>query len=268
MGVDMASEWLVSLCQMDISVGQPKANLAVARAMVVEAARRGSRLVLLPELWTTGYNLPEIAAMAEREQESWLNEVRGWARELGICLHAGSLPEWDGKQVFNTSRVFGPDGRDLGSYRKIHRVPMLNEEQYLAAGDRGVVCRDGPLPMGLLVCYDLRFPELSRLLALGGAHLLAVPAEWPAARTAHWRALLQARAIENQCYVAGINRVGTSNGVAFEGHSALIDPWGRQVGEAGSEPTILTLPVRPALVEEVRRQVPALRDRVPDAYRL
>ena len=260
--------WLVSLCQMDIVVGEPGVNIAAARAMVEEAARRGSRLVVLPELWTTGYNLPDIAAMARREQEGWLRQVAGWARGLGIFLHAGSMAEWDGTRVFNTSRLYGPDGRELASYRKIHRVPMLDEEKYLGAGDRAVVCAEGPIPMGMLVCYDLRFPELSRVLSLGGARLLVVPAEWPAARTEHWRALLQARAIENQCYVAGVNRVGASNGVVFEGHSALLDPWGRRVVEAAGEAAILTAPLRPALVEEVRRQVPALHDRVPDAYHL
>jgi predicted amidohydrolase len=264
----MNEEWLISLCQMDIAVGEPEANLTVAYRMVEEAARRGSRMVVLPELWSTGYNLPEIGVMAERNQAGWLKHLFDWAREFGLYLHAGSLAEWDGSQTFNTTRIFGPDGRELASYRKIHRVPMLDEEKYIAAGDRGVVCTVKSMTVGMLICYDLRFPELARLLTLGGAQMLVVPAEWPSARIEHWRTLLRARAIENQCYVVGVNRVGTSNGVLFGGHSALIDPWGRRVGEAGDGEVILTLPIRSALVHEVRRQVPALQDRVPDAYRL
>ncbi len=264
----MNEEWLISLCQMDIAVGEPATNLAAARKMVEEAARRGSRMVVLPELWSTGYNLPEIGAMAERDQAGWLKRMSDWAREFGLYLHAGSLAERDGSQTFNTTRLFGPDGRELAAYRKIHRVPMLDEEKYMAAGDRGVLCTVPSMTLGMLICYDLRFPELARLLTLGGAQLLVVPAEWPSARTEHWRTLLRARAIENQCYVAGVNRVGTSNGVLFGGHSALIDPWGRRVGEADDGTVILTLPIRPALVDEVRRQVPALQDRVPEAYRL
>ncbi|MGB7630686.1 MAG: carbon-nitrogen family hydrolase [Candidatus Deferrimicrobium sp.] len=262
------AEWLISLCQMDIAVGNPTVNLTTAHRMVEEASRRGSRMVVLPELWSTGYNLPEIGEMAEREQAGWLKQVSGWAREFGLYLYAGSLAEREGSQTYNTSRLFGPDGRELAAYRKIHRVPMLDEEKYLAAGDRGVVCPVAPLPLGMLICYDLRFPELARLLVLGGARLLVVPAEWPAARTGHWRTLLQSRAIENQCYVAGVNRIGSSNGVLFGGHSALIDPWGQRVGEAGEYAVILTLPVRPAVVDEVRRQVPALQNRVPEAYRI
>ncbi|MCS7040082.1 MAG: carbon-nitrogen family hydrolase, partial [Caldilineales bacterium] len=122
---------------------------------------------------------------------------------------------------------------------------------------------------GLAICYDLRFPELFRLYALAGAQLILIPSEWPHPRLAHWRTLLRARAIENQCFVAAVNRVGSDRANTFCGHSALIDPWGETVVEADDASVqLLTATVDFALVDDVRRRIPALADRRPECYTL
>jgi predicted amidohydrolase len=118
----------------------------------------------------------------------------------------------------------------------------------------------------LAICYDLRFPELFRGYALGGARLIVIPAQWPAPRIDHWRTLLRARAIENQCFVAGCNRVGTDPDNTFGGASAVIGPWGELLVEGGDQAALLVARITPAKVDEARRRIPVLSDRRPDRY--
>ena len=143
-------------------------------------------------------------------------------------MSADSLVEAEGDRLFNTFYLFAPDGRQLARYRKLHLFSLMQEEQHFAPGQSSVIVEIDGLKIGLLICYDLRFPELSRQLALAGARLLLVSAQWPRPRTAHWRALLKARALENQLFVAACNRVGRGGGHSFAGASTILDPWGRE----------------------------------------
>jgi predicted amidohydrolase len=142
----------------------------------------------------------------------------------------------------------------------------MDEEKYLTPGEEPVIV---DLPWGrsgLAICYDLRFPELMRGYALGGVRLILIPAEWPHPRRAHWRTLLRARAIENQCFVVACNRVGTTGSTTFFGSSAVIDPWGETLVEAGEVETLLTVTIDTDLVEAVRRKIPVFADRRPELY--
>lgn len=256
---------LLSLAQIDIVLGQPAANLERARPLVEEAARRGSELLLLPELWTSGYDLERAAELAEPLDGYTARVLSGWAQAHKLWI-AGSFLLRDGEGVFNAAPLFGPRGQVLGPYRKIHRFGLMAEDRWLAAGETPGLFDLPWGATGLAICYDLRFPELFRTLALAGARLVLLPSEWPHPRLAHWRTLLRARAIENQCYVAAANRVGSDRANDFCGHSVLIDPWGETVVEAGETEQLLTAALDLALVDEVRERIPVFTDRRPASY--
>jgi predicted amidohydrolase len=181
-----------------------------------------------------------------------------------VWLHAGSIIERGGDgNLYNTSLVFDPDGALRGTYRKIHRFGFTGGEMALIA--RGTETAQVHTPwaeVGLATCYDLRFPELFRRILDAGAEVLVIPAAWPARRVEHWRVLARARAIENQMFVLACNATGSQGGLAMGGHSMVIDPWGEIVAEAGTEQTILTAEIDPALVAKTREDFPVLRNRV------
>lgn len=266
-----ASTITITLVQMDCRLGEPKANFEAATASVAEAARRGSTLVVLPELWNTAYDLEHAAAYAsplgERHGErAWFGRFAHLARQHKVWL-TGSLLEVQADGCFyNCMPLYAPDGKLQGVYRKVHLFRLMQEEQYLAPG-QGATLLDLPWgKTGLAICYDLRFPEFFRRYALYGASLIVLPAEWPHPRREHWRTLLRARAIENQCFVAACNRVGSSKGTDFFGASAVIDPWGETLVEGGEEETLLTVSVDLAQVEAVRKRIPVFEDRRPELY--
>jgi predicted amidohydrolase len=259
----------ISLVQMDCRLGEPAHNFDRAAELIAEAARRGSRLVLLPELWSTAYALdraPELAsALAPTPDESWFGRFAALAQQHGVWL-GGSLLEARDERYYNCFALYDPDGCLQAAYRKLHLFRLMDEEQYLGAGDAPVLTAAPWGKTGLAICYDLRFPELLRRYALDGAQLLLLPAEWPHPRREHWRTLLRARAIENQCFVAACNRVGTTGSTAFFGASALIDPWGETLIEGGEAEMVLTATIDLGLVDTVRRRIPVFADRRPDVY--
>lgn len=188
------------------------------------------------------------------------------AREHRLAI-ASSVLEAKAGRAYNTLALYAADGALTAVYRKAHLVPMLDEPRWLAAGDALCLAETGWGLTGLGVCYDLRFTEMWRRYALAGAQLFILPAEWPSRRTQHWQTLLRARAIENQVFVAACNRVGESKGEVFAGKSAVIDPWGEAVVEAGPEAeALLTCEIDLGRVAEIRNRIPVFKDRRPDLY--
>ncbi|MGC8839221.1 MAG: nitrilase-related carbon-nitrogen hydrolase, partial [Anaerolineae bacterium] len=157
-------------------------------------------------------------------------------------------------------------GEILGAYRKIHLIPLFREDQYLYPGDAPVLVEFPWGKAGLAICYDLRFPELFRAYALGGAVVTFLVAEWPRERIAHWRVLVQARAIENLAFVVACNCTGSDESGTFGGHSLVVGPWGEVLVEGGEEEGLFFAEVDLAQVEAARERLPALRDRRPAAY--
>ncbi len=256
----------VALVQMDIALGQPDLNRERATALIRQAAASGARLIMLPEMWTTGYCLPDLAGgHADRSGEPTGALLAGLARETGTYL-AGSVADERRGRVYNRATVYGPSGERLAAYDKAHLVPMMDEHRYLSPGDRLALTEIEGTTAGLAICYDLRFPELFRSLVLAGAELLLIPAEWPAQRLHHWRTLLMARAIENQCFVLACNRVGHDGKNGFPGHSMVVGPFGEVLAEGGEGEEILFAEIDLAQVADVRRRIPSLRDRRPDLY--
>lgn len=255
---------------MEIAVGDTEANFARLHRMMTEAASADPKpdVLVFPEMWNTGYALDRIGELADSNGERTKEVIGSFCREHSIHAVAGSIAEKREDGVYNTTYVFDREGRVTAQYSKVHLFRLMDEEKHLLAGDRLVRADIDGIPAGLQICYDIRFPELSRTYALGGAKLLFVPAEWPHPRLAHWRTLLLARAIENQTVVIACNRVGTSGTTSFFGHSMIIGPWGDILLEGGEEEAILTADVPVAEVEAVRRKIPVFEDRKPGLYRL
>lgn len=255
----------ISLGQMDVVLGQPAANFERVREWTREAARRGSALVLFPELWSTSYDYEAVDRLAEPLGEGLFAQLSELARENHIAIGGSVLEKQDGR-VYNTFALHGGDGSLQAAYRKVHLFRLMDEDKWLAPGDRLELVETDWGMTGLGICYDLRFPEMFRRYALGGARLVLLPAEWPAVRTYHWQTLLRARAIENQMFVAACNRVGELRGEPFGGRSAVIDPWGEPLVEGGANESLLTTEIDLSKVDEARGRIKVFEDRRPDVY--
>ncbi|WP_335971950.1 MULTISPECIES: carbon-nitrogen family hydrolase [Streptomycetaceae] len=253
-----------TLLQIDVDPAELPA-VRRARVAALVRAQAGADLVVLPELWTVGAFAADLfAAEAEQVPDGPTVEAMGAAaRDAGVWLHAGSVVERDPDgPLYNTSLVFGPDGELRGAYRKIHRFGFdRGEAALMAPGAEVVTVRHPDAVLGLATCYDLRFPELFRLLVDAGTEIVVLPAGWPARRLAHWRVLAQARAVECQAYVLACGTAGTHAGVPQAGHSMIVDPWGEILCEAGPDAQTLTADLDPSSVAATRADFPVLRDR-------
>lgn len=261
-------QWKLALLQMDIAIGEPERNFARLEQLLQEAAEHEERpdVIIIPEMWNTGYALERIHELADRNGERTEALLAGCSRKYGVNIIGGSVADKREGGVFNTIYAFDREGRKIQDYSKIHLFRLMDEEKFLQSGDRvGSLELDGT-PAGMMICYDIRFPELARRLALGGARVLFVPAEWPKPRLHHWRTLLTARAIENQMYVVACNRVGISGTTEFFGHSMVIDPWGEIIAEGGESEQVIRAAIDLDLVEEVRGKIPVFEDRRPALY--
>lgn len=240
--------------QLDVRLGDPDHNLAAMRRGLAELAIRSPGLVVLPEMWSVGFDYPRMVEHADRTPEI-LEVITEQACKYNIHI-AGSLPEktemQDRTSIFNTLYIVGPSGV-VGSIRKQRLFAPMDEDRHFVAGtDPEPVLTELGLLAGV-VCFDLRFSELARSQVARGAQLLLVSAQWPAARLNHWRILLQARAIENQVFVIGCNRCGRTGETEFAGHSMIVAPDGTVLAESEGEPTTMAVQLDPDLLARSRR---------------
>jgi predicted amidohydrolase len=251
-------------------------NLEVAERLVRAAAAEGAELVVLPEKWTV-LGPPEVLrSCAEPLDGPALTAAAGWAEELGLYLVAGSIPEQvpGREKLANTSVMFGPDGEALAVYRKIHMFDVdvggvaYRESATEQAGDEVAVADAAGVGVGLTICYDLRFPELYRILALRGARVIAVPAAFTE-RTGrdHWEILIRARAIEDQVFLVAAAQIGEAppHYRSF-GRSMIVDPWGVVLAQAPDTEAFVAADLDFTIQNEMRESLPSLRHRRPDAY--
>ena len=256
----------VSLGQMQIKLARVEDNLAAAEGMIGEAAARNADLVVLPELWSTGYDLENAADYADKLGAGMFAQISETARDNAIAVF-GSVLERRGDQVMNCAAYHDAQGGLAAVYRKIHLFRLFDEHKWLGEGETPATLAFPWGGAGLSICYDLRFPELFRRYAVAqGAKLILLCAEWPLIRVEHWRTLLIARAIENQCFVVATNSCGDTGGTVFGGHSMIVDPWGKVIVEAGEDECLLSAEIDLAEVDRVRQQIPVFEDRRPDAY--
>jgi omega-amidase len=256
----------IAVCQMEIIQGNQKVNRTTAQQMIKEAADNGAELIVLPEMWTSGYDFSRLAEHKEPLLGPTHKFLSSLAKENKVWIVGGSYPVEFEDGVRNTSLTFDPTGNLRNTYSKVHLIGLMAEDEYLVPGNECTVFDVEGHLASVEICYDIRFPELARNFALQGAKILFIPAEFPIQREDHWIALLRARAIENQFYVVGVNMAGRNDSDVFNGHSMVIDPWGVTISEAGSEPTILYSDVDLNLVDSIREKIPVFRDRRPSVY--
>jgi len=259
----MLSQVTAAAIQFNIKLGQIKTNLERVRAGIQRVAAQGSQLVVLPEMWSGGYDYKRLAALAQ-ESPQLLEDLRCLSGELGLVI-VGSLPELAAGKIYNSAFVVDC-GELKGSYRKIHLFSFMGEDRFLAAGEKSLVVPTSVGRLGIAICYDLRFPELFRKLALEGAEILCIPAEWPKPRQDHWRTLLRARAIENQLFVVAANCCGIQGKLDFFGMSMLIEPRGEVLAEGGETDCELFAELNYEQIKDYRHQIPCFHDRRPDIY--
>ena len=252
-------------------------NLEVSERLVREAAADGATLVALPERWHLLGDSQTLLEGAEALDGPSLTAARGWARELGIHLIAGSIAErlTDSELMANTSVLIDASGEVVATYRKIHMFDVdvggvsYRESEHERPGDEIVVAAAGEVELGLTVCYDLRFPELYRILAVRGALAIIVPSAFTLATGRdHWDVLLRARAIENQTFVIAPNQVGEAPPhFSSYGRSAIVDPWGVVLARAPDTECFVAAHLDLEGQDRVRRSLPSLANRRPEAYR-
>lgn len=226
-------------------------------------AQVGAELVLLPEIWTPGYFDFDSYEKAGDDAPRIIEALSGLAQDTNVYLHGGSIVERDGDRLFNSSLLFDPGGELIGRYRKIHLFGYGSREQELLTPGNDVVTVDTDLGrLGLAVCYDLRFPELFRLMCDQGAIGFLVASAWPHPRVEAWATFLQARAAENQAFMLAVNAVGRATGGAVLcGRSAVVDPWGTVVAAAANDPAVVTADIDFGEAVAARQRFPELVDR-------
>ncbi|PKN12263.1 MAG: carbon-nitrogen family hydrolase [Deltaproteobacteria bacterium HGW-Deltaproteobacteria-4] len=253
----------VAAVQFNIRLGDIEANWQAATQGLRSVAAQGAKLAVLPEMWSTGYDYRQLAELATHTL-GILTRLQALSTELGLTI-VGSLAEPDGDKVCNTAWVID-QGEIVGKYRKLHLFSTMGEDRYLHAGEQYLVVETSVGRLGIAICYDLRFPELFRRMALDGAEIICLPAEWPKPRQEHWRTLLRARAIENQLFVVAANCCGVQGKLDFFGMSLLLSARGEVLAEAGEVATCLVTEFDFAEMEEYRQQIPCFRDRRPEIY--
>ena len=260
----------VSIIQMNMRSLASAANFDHAEALIRRAVQENAPdAVVLPETWNTGF-MPagNLAAACDTDAESIRARFSPLARELNVNIVAGSVSNRRGGRIYNTACVFDRAGACLAEYDKTHPFSPMGEHEVYTPGNHLVTFTLDGVRCGLLICYEVRFPELWRTLALRGAQVIFLPAQWTAARQYHWETLTAARAIENQLFVVSCNACGERDGTLYGGFSRILDPLGEVLAHCGGEEEIVTAELDLSRIAPLRAAVPIFRDRRPELYRL
>jgi predicted amidohydrolase len=251
----------VACCQFDIAWEDKPANYLRVERRVRQAKLAAGTLLLLPEMFATGFSM-NAGAIAEPMDGPTSQFVANLAREHGLYVLGGLVvsDEETSRQPRNEALLFGPTGEQVCRYAKVHRFSFAGEHDHYSAGVEPVCCKVEGWTVQPTICYDLRFPELFRAASVRGAELICVIANWPAARDSHWMALLKARAIENQAYIAAVNRFGRDPNVEYSGHSQIISPRGQVIEDAGDRDEVIQAEIDLDKLRAYREKFPALRD--------
>ncbi|MFA5863292.1 MAG: carbon-nitrogen family hydrolase [Phycisphaerae bacterium] len=251
--------------QLDIVWENKIANFEKVRSLLGAAKVEPGSLVVLPEMFATGYskNLSAVVDDNARPTERFLAEI---AKQFGVYILAGMVAYSESEKASNQAIVFDPQGRELIRYNKLHPFSYENEGDYYAPGDNIVTFDWAGFTVAPFVCYDLRFPEIFRQAVRQGVTLFVIIANWPKAREMHFKTLLAARAIENQAYVIGVNRCGHTPKLTYAGHSMVIDPRGQALIDAGETETLIQTVLNLDYLNTYRQEFPVLRDIRPEFF--
>ena len=258
----------VCVMQMDVVKGDRETNRKTVRRLTgqVMASECPPDVLVLPELWSTGYDLSragELSSPMGEDDAAFLGEL---ARRHHVAFAGGSVLSEENGVIRNRAQVIDREGRYLTGYDKVHLFRLMDEHRYLAPGRGLGLFEMGGLRCALAVCYDIRFCEFIRKLAVKGAEVLFVSAEWPAVRWEHWETLLRARAVENEMYVVACNRCGTTGMETFAGRSMIIAPDGTVLAHAGESEKAVEAELDVSSVRRMREAIPVFSDRVPELY--
>lgn len=271
----------LAICQHKV-VNDKKKNLIKAKKMITQATNKNAELVILPEMFNCPYDNKYFSKFAEEIPGKTSRFLAKIAKQQKIHLIGGSIPELvitpkGENKLYNTSLIFGPSGKLLAKYRKLHLFDVdLNngvtfiESDTLDYGQQITVIETNKINFGVAICYDLRFPELIRLIADKGAEIIILPGAFnTVSGPAHWETLITARAIDNQVFIAGASPARNLKAEYHAyGHSMILDPWGRKLKEADSKERVIVQEIDLTKIEKVRKELPLLKHRRSDIYNL
>lgn len=257
----------VACLQMNMKLGCPDENISHAEKLIRDAMKEQPDVIVLPETWNTGFFPREnLAALCPKDGDAGNTCIGALAKEYRVNIVAGSVSNVRAGNVYNTAFIYDRSGACIADYDKTHLFTPMGEDAYFTRGDHlctftldGVMC-------GIVICYDLRFPECIRKLALSGVQVLFVVSQWPKERIFHLRTLTTARAIENQMFVVCCNSCGTAENTVYGGHSAVIDPLGETIAMAGETEEIVTAECNLQILDGIRGSIPVFRDRREELY--
>lgn len=257
----------VACLQMDMKFGYPEENFSHAEDLICEAMEKLPDVLVLPETWNTGFfpknNLANLCCIDGDEVNLRIGAL---AKKYKVNIVAGSVSNIRDCKVVNTAMIFNREGVCIASYDKTHLFTPMGEDGYYTHGDHLCSFSLDSVRCGIIICYDLRFPELTRKLALQGLDILFVVSQWPKERIFHLRSLTVSRAIENQMFVICCNSCGTAGKIVYGGNSAVIDPLGATVALAEDTEEILTAECDMKILADIRNRIPVFRDRRPEIY--
>ena len=254
----------VALAQTEPLWENKEGNFRAALSFLEQAREKQADLILFPEMSMTGFSMHPEKIGETNESPETLSFFREQAQEYGLYIRVGYV-EYCQPKSFNRYAIISPEGKVLADYRKIHPFTFGTEAVHYAGGEELAFCRVKEFTVSPLICYDLRFPELFEI-ASERADLIVVPANWPSDRREHFMTLLKARAIEDQCYIAGVNRVGRARTLSYSGDSMIVDPFGRVLSKAGDGEELIVADLNLEGLRQYREEFPARTDRKPELY--
>ncbi|SHK84608.1 Predicted amidohydrolase [Selenomonas ruminantium] len=258
----------VAVIQMQVTLGEPERNIAALYRLAAQAMKSRPDVLLLPELWRLGFYPQPVLDYADADGLETRKALATISQKYQVNIVGGTVANAIGSKVFNTSYIFDRTGHMVAAYHKTHLFSPSGEHNDFEAGNSLVTFTLDGIKCGIIVCYDVRFPEVTRKLALAGIQVLFIPAAWPLKRLIHWQTLIRARAIENQIFVIACNEAGMdSQEEQLAGHSAIIDPWGEILAEASEDETILQGNLRLLIQNQIKESMDVFGDRRPELYK-
>ena len=257
----------VSCVQMDMAFGSVDENYAKAESLIREAAKKDVDVIVLPETWNTGFSPKENTEKnCDKNGERTKRVIGGLAKELKVNIVSGSIANLKGDKIYNTAYVFDRFGNCIAEYDKTHLFSPMGEDKFFEKGKN--ICKftlDGK-SCGIIICYDIRFPELTRSMAVNGLDCLFVVCQWPSVRIPHLTTLVKARAIENQMFTVCCNSCGKAGDTIYGGSSLMVDPWGVELVSAGEKEEIIKAQLDFGIIENIRNNINVFKDRRVDLY--
>lgn len=260
----MTKKFRAGIVQFDVKAGQIETNVKTLLGHLEGLAAENVSLAVLPEMFSCSFDNENLYTHSTYT-DSIVERLSSFAEENQMAI-AGTLPEREKERIYNTMVFIDRDGKVKAKYRKLHLFRLTGEHDYYTPGNAVVMADTSFGRVGLMICYDVRFPELARSLFLKGAHLILVSAQWPEPRQEHWKTLVRARAIENQLFMVCSNRTGQEDDLGFPGGSLIIDPLGEILADGGRTDRAMSAMIDPGQVERVRTQIPCMTDRRPEIY--